>query len=70
MLNKINIEYPALIYKKNSFFIANCVMFNLSAIGRTEMQAIDNLERSMNKALEDYNISIIPIYENKYSKLI
>lgn len=70
MSNKINIEYPALVYKKKSFFIANCVMFNLSAMGRTEIQAIDNLEKSMNKALEGYNISIVPVYESQYSKLI
>ncbi|OGI19593.1 MAG: hypothetical protein A2287_02660 [Candidatus Melainabacteria bacterium RIFOXYA12_FULL_32_12] len=70
MSNKINIEYPALIYKKNAFFVANCVMFNLSAIGRTEVQAIENLQKSMNQALSEYNISIIPIYESQYMKLI
>ena len=59
------IEYPALIYKnrKNNAYIANCVMFNLIGFGKTEEDAIQKLQGSMNQALEDYNVTIKPIYK-------
>ena len=70
MIKKINIDYPALVYKKNIFYVANCVLFNLFAVGRTEIEAIENLEKTMNQALPEYNISIKPIYENQYLQSI
>lgn len=63
MQNKINIEYPALVYKKNGYFVANCVMFNLSAFGESEVNAVETLQKSMSQALQEYNISIRPVYE-------
>lgn len=57
------IEYPAMVYKnrKNNAFIANCIMFNLVGYGKTEEDAVTNLERSMNEALDEYNIVIKPM---------
>jgi predicted RNase H-like HicB family nuclease len=65
MTDKTLIEYPALIYKnrKNNAYIANCIMFNLIGFGKTENQAIANLEQSMNDILKDYDITIKPMYE-------
>jgi predicted RNase H-like HicB family nuclease len=66
MNNKMDIEYPALVYKKNIFYIANCVMQNLFAVGKTEKAAIESLEAAMNKALPEYNITIRPTYDYEY----
>ncbi len=42
-------EYPAFIYKKNGYFMADCIMHNLVSIGITENEAIENLERKMDE---------------------
>ena len=65
MTTKICVEYPALIYKsrKNNNFIANCIMYNLIGFGKTEDDAIDNLQRSMNQTLNKYEIQIKPMYK-------
>ena len=64
MQTKKNIEYPAFIYCKNNVYIANCIVFNLISIGKTEFEAVKNLENSMGQVLIEYNISIRPVYEN------
>ncbi len=46
---KSETEYPAFIYKKNGYFMADCIMHNLVSIGITENEAIENLERKMNE---------------------
>lgn len=66
MLNKYNIEYPAYIYQKKGVFIADCVIFNLSAFGKTEKKALDNLQKSISQALMGYNISIRSVYSKNY----
>ncbi|MDD3150736.1 MAG: hypothetical protein PHV68_07860 [Candidatus Gastranaerophilales bacterium] len=65
MSEKLHIEYPALIYKsrRNNNFIANCIMYNLIGFGKTEKDAIENLEKSMTQTLDKYEISIKPMYE-------
>ncbi len=65
LLNKKTIEYPAVITVKNSLFIANCVLFNLSVIGRTEKNAVQKLADIMTKQLPEFNIIIKPVYMNK-----
>jgi predicted RNase H-like HicB family nuclease len=50
------------VYKKSDVFVANCVLFNLFALGKTEIEAVQNLKNSMNQALQEYNIFIKPIY--------
>lgn len=57
------VEYPAIVYKnrKNNAYIANCIMYNLVGLGKTEEKAIANLEKSMNEALQDYEIRIKPM---------
>jgi hypothetical protein len=67
MNNKLNIEYPAFVYKKHNAYIANCVLFNLTAIGRSELEAINSLQNSMQEILSEFNIQIKPIYE-EYKK--
>jgi len=67
MQNKLNIEYPAFVYKKNSVFVANCILFNLIAMGDNEINAVANLQKSMQEILSEFNIVIKPIFE-EYSK--
>ncbi|MFH0702852.1 MAG: hypothetical protein V2B14_04860 [bacterium] len=62
MLNKRTIEYPAFIYQKKGVFMADCTLFNLAALGKTEIEAVENLQRSMNHVLHEYDILIKPIY--------
>lgn len=62
LLNKKTIEYPALITSKNNLFIANCVLFNLSAIDKTETKAVQKLTKLMSIQLPEFNIIIKPVY--------
>lgn len=61
----INIQYPALIYKskKNNNFIANCIIKNLIGYGRTEEDAIANLEMVLNKNSKEYPVKVKPVYQ-------
>ena len=63
------VEYPALIYKnnKNNLFIANCFIKNLIGMGKTETEAIQNLEKSLTTMQSDYLVKIKPMYELKMS---
>ena len=63
------IEYPALIYKnnKNNLFVANCLMKNLVGMGKTENEAIQNLENSLSVIQSDYLVKVKPMYELKMS---
>lgn len=63
------VEYPALIYKnnKNNLFIANCLMKNLVGMGKTEIEAIENLENSLSVLQSDYVVKVKPMYELKMS---
>ncbi|MFA6925360.1 MAG: hypothetical protein WC223_14035 [Bacteroidales bacterium] len=59
------LEYSAVVYKnrKNNAFIANCMMFNLIGYGKTEKDAISNLENSIKETLEEYNVIIKPMHK-------
>lgn len=61
------VEYPALIYKnnKNNLFVANCFIKNIVGMGRTEIEAIRNLENSLSISNEEYLVKIKPMYELK-----
>jgi len=63
MGKKTIIEYPAMVYKnrRNNAYIANCIMFNLIGMGKTEADAIANLEKSMKDVLKEYEIIIKPM---------
>ena len=63
------VEYPALIYKnnKNNLFIANCFVKNLVGMGKTENEAMENLEKSLSKIQNEYVVKIKPMYEIKMS---
>ena len=61
MTQKTMVEYPAMVYKKNNTYIANCIMHNLIGFGRTEIDAIENLQKSMNEVLEAYDVIIKPM---------
>lgn len=65
------IEYPALIYKnnKNNLFVANCFIKNLIGMGKTENEAIKNLEISLNYVNTEYLVKIKPMYELKMSNV-
>lgn len=57
--------YPALIYKsqKNNVFVANCIIKKLVGYGRSEKDAISNLEKILNTTNSDYPIKIKPVYQ-------
>ena len=63
------VEYPALIYKndRNNVFVANCFVKNLVGMGKTETEAIDNLEKSLTAIQSEYLVKIKPMYELKMS---
>lgn len=69
MLNNKIIEYPALIYKKNNMFIADCVMFNLIAIAKSEIEAIENLQKSINEQIPEFDILIKPVYRDNRARI-
>ncbi len=60
-----NIQYPALIYKskKNNVFVANCIIKKLVGYGRTEQDAITNLEEVLNRSNSEYLIRVKPVYQ-------
>ena len=62
--NSTYIEYPALIYKSrnNHVFVANCIMKKLVGYGKTEAEAVNNLENVLNKNIQDYFVRIKPVY--------
>ena len=63
-MNPTYIEYPALIYRsrKNRIFVANCIIKKLIGYGKTEAEAVNNLENILNKRIKDYFIRIKPVY--------
>ena len=63
MQKRLNIEYPAYVYRKNRVFVANCVLYNLIAIGISEIDAIENLQKILQKTLSEFNITVKPVYE-------
>ena len=65
------IEYPALIYKnnKNNLFMANCLVKNIIGMGKTETEAIKNLEKSLSVIQSDYTVKIKPMYELNMSAI-
>lgn len=58
------VEYPALIYKsaKNNGFVANCIIKKLIGFGRTEKDAISNLESMLNSMNDEYFVKVKPMY--------
>jgi len=61
----ISIQYPALIYKSknNNVFIANCIIKNLIGYGKTEKDAVCNLEKILNNLNKEYPVKIKPVYQ-------
>ena len=57
------VEYPALVYQgnRNNVFIANCIMKNLVGYGRSELDAIENLEKALSDANAEYIVKVKPI---------
>ena len=60
-----SVLYPALIYKSknNNIFVANCIIKKIVGYGKTELDAIRNLEILMNKTSLDYDIKVKPVYQ-------
>ncbi len=60
------IEYPALIYttKRHSrdMYVANCIIKKLVGYGRTEKDAVSNLEAVLNKLSTEYAVKVKPVY--------
>lgn len=59
------IEYPVLIYRDNRGcgFLANCLIKNIIAFGKTELQAIKNIEETLKELTNDYYVRVKPIYK-------
>lgn len=59
------LEYPALVYKanRNNVFIANCIVKNLMGYGKTEEDAVNNLENALNQSYKDYIVRVSPMKE-------
>lgn len=62
-MNYSIIEYPALVYKneKSNVFVANCIFKKLIGFGKTEVDAVKNLETILNKAEKEYFIKVKPL---------
>lgn len=62
-MNSTYIEYPALVYKsrKNHTFIANCIMKKLVGYGKSESEAIRNLETVLNRLNNEYYVRVKPV---------
>lgn len=60
-----SVLYPALIYKSknNNVFVANCIIKKIVGYGKTELDAIHNLETLMNKSSQEYDIKVKPVYQ-------
>ncbi len=61
-METIFIEYPALVYKsdKNNVFVANCICKKLIGFGKTEQDALINLEKLLNESDSDYPVKVTP----------
>lgn len=57
------IEYPAIIYQgnRNNVFIAACIMKNLLGYGKTENEAVENLERALSEDHSEYIVKVKPM---------
>lgn len=60
-------EYPALIYKndRNNLYVANCFVKNIIGMGKTETDAILNLEKSLSIISPNVLVKVKPMYELK-----
>jgi len=57
------LEYPALITKsKKNVYVANCIMKNIICYGKTENQAIENLEKILYNSQKEYEVRVKPLY--------
>ena len=56
----ITVEYPALVYQNNKskLYVANCITKKLLGYGKTEKDAIVNLEAVLNKTVTDYPVKV------------
>lgn len=59
-----SVLYPALIYKSKNknVFVANCIIKKIVGYGKTEIDAIKNLENLMNKSSLEYMVKVKPVY--------
>lgn len=59
------LQYPALIYKstKSNIFVANCIIKKLIGYGKSEQDAISNLERILERENSDFPIKVKPVYK-------
>lgn len=64
-MSQTSVLYPALIYKneKSNVFVANCIIKKLIGYGKTEIDAVTNLEKILNRSESDYPVKIKPVYQ-------
>jgi predicted RNase H-like HicB family nuclease len=54
-------EYPAITWKRNGKYIADCKALNIVGVGYSENEAINNLQIAANQYLYDFEVVILPI---------
>lgn len=65
-MNKQNfLEFPAFIYQQDQTFIADCSTLNFTAVGSSEIEAINNLECSIKQKIHFSDVFVKPIYERR-----
>lgn len=65
MLKKNLMEYSAFVYQQNDMFIADCSSLNFVACGSNEMEAVEELTKSIKDTLNMSDILVKPIYERR-----
>ncbi len=60
-MEKYFAEYPALVYKncKNNVFVANCICKKIVGFGKTEYDALMNLEILLNRQSGEYPVKVV-----------
>ena len=58
------IEYPAIVYRtrKGNSFAANCIIKKVVGFGKTETEALNNLQTMLNTASDEYFVKVRPFY--------
>ncbi|HEY1645483.1 MAG TPA: hypothetical protein VGF75_03810 [Candidatus Saccharimonadales bacterium] len=52
--------YQSVVYKEGEYFVAQCLNVDVSSFGKTEREAIANLEEALELYLEDVSKNVTP----------
>lgn len=57
--------YPAFVYENDKHYFADCLSLNLTTVGESPNEAIENLENEVKKVLKNKDFSLKPLYEKR-----